>query len=77
MEAQARDAEISKRTLRRAKDKLGVQSRKSEMGGGWLWTLPESAPKMSKNAEDVQQKSLDTFGELGHLRETAEAQIEL
>ena len=61
----ARDAGVSERTLRRAAQDLGVDKTKTAMDGGWLWKL---APKMAKGAEDVQPKTVATFGEVGHLR---------
>jgi hypothetical protein len=41
--AEARQAGISRSTLKRAKAQLSVKSRKSGMSGGWLWALPEQA----------------------------------
>lgn len=37
---------ISERTLRRAKDQLGVESNRGGFGpaGGWQWSLPRPAP---------------------------------
>ena len=40
----AREAEISDRTLRRAKQVLGVRSEK-ESDGSWTWTLPDKEPE--------------------------------
>ena len=39
----AADEAISKATLRRAADSLGVAKNKNGMGGGWEWSLPEDA----------------------------------
>jgi putative DNA primase/helicase len=40
IEAEAKEAGISLRTLRRASDALGVKKRRGE-GGKWYWTLPK------------------------------------
>jgi len=37
----ARGAGIAEKTLRRAKDRLGVKSEKGGFGAGWSWRLPE------------------------------------
>jgi hypothetical protein len=55
----ANEAGISEKTLRRAQSQIGVKPRKSEFGGGWVWSLPE--PKMANTPEDGQQKKLDIF----------------
>jgi hypothetical protein len=67
---------ISGKTLRRAAESLGVAKEKGGMKAGWMWSLP---PKMPITAEDAQEKSLGTFGEVGHLRasETPIAEVEL
>jgi hypothetical protein len=54
-------AGISWRTVRRAKDALGVISHKAGMSEGWFWSLNEDAHS------DVHTEKLDTFGESGHL----------
>lgn len=36
----ARQLEIAEQTLKRARNQLGVESRKSDFGGGWTWSLP-------------------------------------
>lgn len=48
----ARDADISERTLRRARTRLGVKTNKSEFRGGWEWNLPEGGqPPLASFAE--------------------------
>lgn len=56
IERQARDAGVSGSTLRRAKEALGVRSKKYGMGGGWVWELPEDVQPLNN-------------GHLEHLRE--------
>ena len=43
VQSELRAAGVPNATLRRAKKKLGVLSRKTEMHGGWEWYLPEGA----------------------------------
>jgi hypothetical protein len=43
VQSELRAAGVSNATLRRAKRKLGVLSRKTGMHGGWEWHLPEGA----------------------------------
>ena len=45
----ARSAGISETTLRRAKSKMRVESRRRKFSGGWDWWLPEDLP-----ANDVE-----------------------
>lgn len=40
--AAAREADISERTLRAAKDLLSIESEKTGMNGGWMWSLPQT-----------------------------------
>jgi putative DNA primase/helicase len=64
-------------TIRRAQKGLGIQAVKEGMKGGWVWRMPEQeAPKMLKNSEEAQQKSVGTFGEIEHLRGEA-VEVEL
>jgi hypothetical protein len=71
----AKGAGVAERTLRRAAVSLSVTKDKLGMEGGWMWSLPSKRAKMS---EDVQQNSLDSFGKVGHLRESEEAmEVEL
>src|SRR5262249_40700274 len=70
----AEDAGISRKTLRRASESLRILTEKTGMKGGWVWSLP---PKMPKRSEDAQQNNMGTFGELGHLRESEDAILEV
>jgi hypothetical protein len=54
----AREADISERTLRRAKQVLGIRSEK-ESDGSWTWSLPD------KEAEGGQGTSDGNVGPLG------------
>ena len=66
---------ISKKTLRRAREKLGIKPVKLGMNNGWMWSLP---PKMPNTAEDAPQNNLGTFEDVGHLRELHEVvEVEL
>lgn len=74
IEAEAKEAGISKATLRRARGQLAVRSVKSAMSGGWVLELP----KMLKTPEDAHQKSVSAFGEIERLRdEKDETELEL
>jgi hypothetical protein len=67
---EARKNGIADRTLRRARAALGIKSRKSGFGGGWVWDLP--ARRWPKTPEDVQPGHVDTLGKVGHLRDEEE-----
>ena len=41
IEAEAKTAGLSIRTVRRAKETLGVKASKTGLGGGWCWSLPQ------------------------------------
>jgi hypothetical protein len=43
VQTELRDAGITEATLRRAKSKLGVSAVKTDMRGGWVWSLQEDA----------------------------------
>jgi hypothetical protein len=53
------NAGISKKTLRRASESLGVVKGKTGMRAGWERSFP---PKMTVINEDAQQNCMDTFG---------------
>lgn len=69
----AGDAGFSWPTIRRAKERLKVESAKSGMNGPWLWSLP----KVLKISEDAQEKNVSTFGKVEHLRGPEGEVIEL
>jgi hypothetical protein len=59
----AREAEISERTLRRAKQVLGVRSEK-ESDGSWTWSLPD---KESEGGHTLNVGNLGHVGPLGNV----------
>jgi hypothetical protein len=61
----AEEAGHAWRTVRRAKDGIGVIVEKAEFNGGWRWSLPT---KVATYAEGGQAKNVDTFDQVGHLR---------
>ena len=52
---------FSERTVNRAKNELGIKSKKSGKEGGWLWSIP-------KVANDEKTESCKKVGNLGNLR---------
>ena len=70
----AADAGISRKTLRRASESLRIVKGKTGMKAGWVWSLP---PKMPITSEDAQQNCMGTFEEVGRLRESEEAIVEV
>ena len=69
----AADAGISRKTLTRASQSLRIVKEKTGMKTGWVWSLP---PKMPNTSEEAQQNTMGTFGEVGHLRASAEAIVD-
>lgn len=76
IEADAKGASHSMRTVRRAKNALGIKSVKRKLDNCWYWKL---AGNMSKDDEDVQHvhincvDALDTLPKIEHLRENLTA----
>jgi putative DNA primase/helicase len=67
IEAEAKDASISIRTLRRARGKLGIKPyRKAETGEGlgsdgrWYWALPAEGPKVARSNYDGHGSDADS-----------------
>jgi putative DNA primase/helicase len=74
VKAAASAAALSWITVRRAKEKLGVITRKGGMDGGWQWSLPaEGAHQESKM---LTPQSVSPFGKNEHLR-ADEGEVEL
>ena len=78
IEAEAKGAGISWRTVRRAQKALGIRPyRKAESGDGlgklgrWYWSLPSGADdtKLASFSYDGQVSDVATLGDFGHLRQ--------
>lgn len=67
---EGRAAGHTEKTLRRAKDELGISATKQGLGGGWVWSL-QTRPKMPKTANISEQMTLPTFGLVDHLRRSS------
>jgi putative DNA primase/helicase len=69
VQKEAGKAGISEKTVRRARERLGVKLSKAGFSGGWIWILP--TPKMPHGAEDAPRcppKEKGIFEGGGHLR---------
>ena len=62
----AQENGLAWRTVRRAQVALNIRPAKTRFDGGWEWTLPAKVPT---DPEDVHLKNVDTFDEVGHLRQ--------
>lgn len=63
----AGDADISERTLRRAKDRLRIKSRKTN-DGSWIWELRKQGGQATNQGGQTDSRShLGHVGPLGHL----------
>jgi putative DNA primase/helicase len=74
IEADAKGASHSMRTVRRAKDDLGIKSVKKKLDGCWYWKLPGN---MSKTAEDVQHGHTNSVDALATLPESCPFEVEI
>ena len=76
---EAKEAGHSERTIRRAKEELGIKAVKEGMDGGWVWQLPKMATSpqgwqssnVATTPEDAHTKNVAAFGDGGSLRSTA------
>jgi putative DNA primase/helicase len=60
---EAGEAGISPKSLRSAREAMGIKPAKSGFAGGWVWQLPPgSLPKMPYEAEDALRAEQGTFG---------------
>src|SRR5690606_15275607 len=64
LKAMARSDGIAERTLRRAKDSLGVEAKPGRFGGPWAWTLPNAEPESPPQTEAPSPQSWPTAPEL-------------
>ncbi len=55
VQKEAREAGISDKQLRTAREKLGIQPKKLDFAGGWLWELP--LPKLPQAARDSRTQN--------------------
>lgn len=63
VKTQAEQAGFSWRTVRRAKDEIGIKPAKTRFDGGWTWSLP----KMTTSNEGAHPENVDPLGKGGHL----------
>ena len=69
----ARAAGVAERTLRRAKERLSVQTIKSAFSGSWVWRLPEGGHEDSQTLRPGRLgKNLE---KPGHLRKASSTEI--
>ena len=64
----AKEAGISKKSLRRAQDKLGIKPKKAGFNQGWIWSLP--GHEESQQYEDAPLGNEGIFGDTGNLHST-------
>jgi putative DNA primase/helicase len=77
-QSEARQAGISEKALRSARERLGIKPIKSSFAGGWLWALPgvEDARDV-EHAQECVTRNKGILGDRGHLggSETVEAEL--
>ena len=64
---EARKLGLTDKAIRKARERLGVTSRKAGMRGGWEWALPGHAkvPEGVEVAQPMRRGALGAFGSLG------------
>jgi putative DNA primase/helicase len=73
----AKAAGISEKSLRTARERLGVKPFKKDFKGGWLWALSnakqgrpsQDAPEDAQGAQPLRPGNMGAFDGEGHLRE--------
>jgi hypothetical protein len=68
VQKEARQAGITDKALRRARERLGVKPAKHEFLGGWWWSLPSQDAQDAQDAHDCDTKKRGIFEGEGHLR---------
>lgn len=72
IESECKGAGYSVATLRRAKKRLGIRSKKDGLKGGWYWSLPDpNSEDAHEDAEGAHQNSVSTFGKFERLRDNS------
>ena len=70
IEQDYKGAGYSLSTIKKAKKRLGIISKKDGMAGGWSWSFPEGKyEEVHEGDEEVQQNSVNPFGKVEPLRE--------
>lgn len=69
-------AGIARRTLYRAKQRLGVVSRKTAVMGNWVWELPDESPKPPKVAKATQGCQTNNLATLGDAWQSSDQQAD-
>lgn len=76
IEADCRGAGFSLSTMKRAKKRIGIVSKKDGMKGVWFWSLPgEKCEEVHEGDEEAQQICVNPFGENEPLREDSTATV--
>ncbi len=65
VQREARQAGISEKALRRARERLGIKPRKLDFSGGWVWEMPH------EDAQDAPVRERASSGEKGIFVEVA------
>ena len=63
---EATEAGISEKSLRRAREKLGIKPKKVDFNAGWQWALPKQED--AQDAQPNEPKNKGIFDNDGHLR---------
>lgn len=65
VQKEARQAGISDKALRRARERLGIKPIKQQFSGGWWWSLPGAQD--AQHDQGAHTNALGSFGQEGHL----------